>query len=165
MDPLRLVGTWDFLREIQDHRDGARYSVSGTAELVQQDDGRVRWTEHGTLTWASGSTPISRTLFLVRDPAWRVTFEDGRDFHPWTGGAVEHLCGRDSYAGGIQVPTTDPTEQWDVRWRVTGPEKDYTMHTTYSAPSVRCVRSLRPERATRRNDHAHSGETEVRSLP
>ena len=134
MDPLRLVGTWDFHREIQDHRDGVEYTARGCAELTAQDDGRVRWAEHGTLSWAAGSTPVSRTLFLVREPSddeqrWRVTFEDGRDFHPWTAGAVEHPCGLDLYRGAIDVP--DEPASWELYWRVTGPEKDYTMHTSY----------------------------------
>jgi hypothetical protein len=117
----------------------------------------VRWAEHGTLSWSAGSTPVSRTLFLVPplpDPGaasgadvnpgrWRVTFEDGRDFHPWTVGAVEHLCGRDLYRGGVEVPPdpspSDPSPSdpppsdlpWQLHWHVTGPEKDYTMHTRY----------------------------------
>jgi hypothetical protein len=138
MDPLRLVGTWDFHRAIHDHRDGVEYTARGAAGVTAQDDGRVRWVEHGTLSWAAGSTPVSRTLFLVREPAddegpvrWRVTFEDGRDFHPWIAGAVEHPCGLDLYRGGIDVP--DEQASWELRWRVTGPEKDYTMHTRYSA--------------------------------
>ena len=151
MDPLRLVGTWHFVRDVRDHRDGADYAASGTAALVLQDDGRVRWTEHGTLTWASGSTPVSRTLFLLREPhtddvgphgrpdhtqapsGWRVTFEDGRDFHPWTAGAVEHLCGADLYQGGLAIPAGQ-RQALDVTWHVTGPEKDYTMHTSYTRP-------------------------------
>ncbi|MFD2024251.1 DUF6314 family protein [Promicromonospora aerolata] len=138
MDPLRLVGTWNFRREIHDHRDGAEYTAHGTARFTRQDDGRIRWSEHGTLDWVSGSTPVSRTLFLVRDPAdderrWRVTFEDGRDFHPWTAGAVEHLCGRDLYQGGVAA-SEELATRWQLHWRVTGPEKDYTMRTTYLAP-------------------------------
>lgn len=151
MDPLRLVGTWDFRREIRDHLDGAEYTARGEATFGSEDDGRVHWAEHGTLTWAAGSTPVSRTLFLVREPpgdgaaasGWRVTFEDGRDFHPWTAGAVEHLCGRDLYQGGFEIPTAagppsdlPPSDlSWELTWRVTGPEKDYTMHTTYSRPA------------------------------
>lgn len=159
MDPLRLVGTWDFWREVHDHRDGAEYAARGEATFTADDDGRVRWSERGTLTWAGGSTSVSRTLFLVPEPpekngvapGWRVTFEDGRDFHPWTAGAVEHLCGRDLYEGGVAIPlelSEPPHEQtsspgpapscpapsWDLTWRVTGPEKDYTMHTRYARP-------------------------------
>ena len=147
MDPLRLVGTWRFLREIR-HDDGAAYTADGEAELTAQDDGRVRWAEQGTLRWDGGSTPVTRTLFLVRAagpygelvpdgevaPGWRVTFEDGRDFHPWTAGAVEHLCGRDLYAGGLAVAAV-PAQDWELRWRVTGPEKAYLMHTRYTRPS------------------------------
>jgi hypothetical protein len=148
VDPLRLVGTWDFRREVHDHLDGVEYTAHGRAVLTLQDDGRVRWAERGVLGWASGSTPVSRTLFLVREQPtpgdtspsrWRVTFEDGRDFHPWTAGAVEHLCGRDLYRGGVEVPEkpdppSDPPSDlsWELHWRVTGPEKDYTMHTRYS---------------------------------
>lgn len=139
MDPLRLIGTWDFWREVRDHRDGAEYTARGEATFSTEDDGRVRWAEHGTLTWAAGTTPVTRTLFLVRGKAddagspsgWRVTFEDGHDFHPWTGGAVEHLCGRDRYEGGVDAPS-GPSRSWELTWRVRGPEKDYTMHTAYS---------------------------------
>ena len=160
MDPLRLVGTWGFRREVHDHRDGAEYTAQGSATFTLEDDGRVRWAEHGTLSWAAGTTPVTRTLFLVRDEppvhtahtirrgadgvpqaGWSVTFEDGRDFHPWTVGAVEHLCGLDLYQGGVDVPTgptpaevRSPAPSWELTWRVTGPEKDYTMHTRYSSP-------------------------------
>ncbi|MFI8523610.1 DUF6314 family protein [Promicromonospora sukumoe] len=147
MDPLRLVGTWDFVREIR-HDDGAAYTADGEARLLLEDDGRVRWAEQGTLRWAGGSTPVTRTLFLVRaagpdggalpdggaDTGWRVTFEDGRDFHPWTAGTVEHLCGRDLYAGGLAV-AAEPAPAWELRWRVTGPEKAYLMHTRYTRPT------------------------------
>ncbi|WP_369373482.1 DUF6314 family protein [Promicromonospora sp. Populi] len=149
MDPLLLAGRWAFWREVHDHLDGVEYTADGDAELTLQDDGRVRWAEHGTLRWATGTTPVERTLFLVRaDPAaadapatvdqssWRVTFEDGRDFHPWTAGPVEHLCGRDLYRGGIEAPADrPPSSAWHLTWRVTGPEKDYTMHTAYSRPT------------------------------
>lgn len=141
MDPLRLVGTWDFRREVDDHRDGAQYTARGEAEFTLEKDGRIRWAEHGTLTWVAGTTSVTRTLFLVRDEpggagassAWHVTFEDGRDFHPWTGGAVEHLCSRDLYLGGVEVPQ-ELAQSWELHWRVTGPEKDYTLHTRYTSP-------------------------------
>ncbi|MCP2266730.1 DUF6314 family protein [Promicromonospora thailandica] len=162
MSPLRLLGTWDFRREVT-HADGSRYTATGQAHLRRLDDGRVRWDEHGTLRWEAGSTPVSRTLYLVPAPAsappapepdWRVTFEDGRDFHPWTPGAVEHLCGRDLYRGDLDVPagpaaSAGPASavvvrpasavvvrppSWELDWHVTGPEKDYEMRTRYTVP-------------------------------
>lgn len=135
MSPLRLVGTWNLDREVV-HADGARYTVSGRATLRREDDDRVRWDERGTMRWEAGSAPVSRTQFLVRAPgaaSWRVVFEDGRDFHPWTPGRVEHACGRDLYRGDVDVPD-GPTTSWELTWHVTGPEKDYDMHTRYTLP-------------------------------
>lgn len=136
MDPSRLLGTWDFHREVRDHRDGTEYDASGKATFTPEGDGRIRWAEEGTLRWADRSTPVNRTLFLVRGPSaaappsgWRVTFEDGRDFHPWTARPVEHACGRDLYEGMV-APGSGST--WTIRWQVTGPAKDYTMVTRYS---------------------------------
>ncbi|GAB4085794.1 hypothetical protein GCM10028784_24240 [Myceligenerans cantabricum] len=134
MDPLRLVGLWDFRREVRDHLDGAEYVAVGEAAFDAEDDDRIRWAEHGTLHGAGRTTRVSRTLFLVRGTAgWRVTFEDGRDFHSWTGGEVEHPCGRDLYDGHIDTPA-DADAPWTVRWRVTGPTKDYTMTSRYARP-------------------------------
>ncbi|RPF21134.1 DUF6314 family protein [Myceligenerans xiligouense] len=230
MDPSQLVGVWEFRREVRDRLDDTEYAADGTATFTPEGDGRIRWAEEGTLRWADRSTPVSRTLFLVRGSAapeasddetssdgsapqdddaamvapapavpvtrsastgpgrdhvpgdddatgaaagdWRVTFEDGRDFHPWTALPVEHACGRDLYEGrvtpgsrtpnarpdagaagpvtGPARPANDParlatgrtstadgdplsgTPTWSIRWRVTGPAKDYTMVTRYS---------------------------------
>ncbi|WP_460705484.1 DUF6314 family protein [Myceligenerans halotolerans] len=169
MDPSRLLGAWEFRREVRDHLDGTEYVASGRATFAPEADGRIRWAEEGTLRGADRSTPVSRTLFLVRGrsgvvpgndepgnddaagaPAshWRVTFEDGRDFHPWTARPVEHVCGRDLYEGTMRffadhaVPSTLSPEAegtaWSaknrmvVRWDVRGPAKDYAMVTHYT---------------------------------
>lgn len=202
MDPSRLLGAWEFRREVRDHLDGTEYAASGTATFTADGDGRIRWAEKGTLRWADRSTPVSRLLFLVRERPdatpgngrqragragsesarddgagdghahdddtgadgvagytgaanatgdWRVTFEDGRDFHPWTARPVEHACGHDLYEGhvetkpatGLPRTTTAPAggrtttdagtdAGWTIRWRVTGPAKDYTMLSHYS---------------------------------
>lgn len=136
-----------------DHRDGTVYVATGEATFTPEPDGRIRWAEHGTLRWADQATPVTRTLFLLRDrpghagphldPAeshWRVTFQDGRDFHPWTARPVEHPCGPDLYTGHVEMPEHSDhipaPADWTVRWRVTGPEKDYTMVSRYSARGV-----------------------------
>lgn len=70
--------------------------------------------------------PVNRTLFVeLRDEGWFVTFDDGRDFHPWEPGEeVVHPCAADTYVGRIEL--VDPGT-WTVEWHVTGPAKDYTM--------------------------------------
>jgi len=126
LDPLALVGTWDLSRVIVDHQDGQQSRVLGTTTLTLQDDVRIRWAESGTLSHRGIEAAVSRVLYVEkRAGGWFVTFEDGRDFHPWEPGVpVEHGCAPDLYIG-----TVDRVDErrWSVEWRVTGPSKDYTM--------------------------------------
>ncbi|WP_229054831.1 DUF6314 family protein [Aeromicrobium sp. Leaf350] len=124
-DPRDLLGTWQLSRRVDDRLGPVRH-VHGTSELSLDDDGRIRWSENGTMTWEGGSAPIYRTLFVEqRDDGWWVTFDDGRDFHPWeTDAPVVHPCGADVYEGRIDTAASDA---WAVVWNVTGPAKDYTM--------------------------------------
>lgn len=126
LDPLELVGTWELSRVIIDHRADERSDVLGTSELTLQADARIRWTESGTLHRRGTDVAVSRVLYLEpREPGWFVTFEDGRDFHPWEPGSpVEHACTPDMYVG-LVAPMGD--DRWSVEWRVNGPGKDYTM--------------------------------------
>lgn len=126
-DPRELAGRWRFDRDIEDRLGPLRH-VTGSTELVAEDDGRVRWSESGTMTWDGGETSVFRHLFVEERPdGWWVTFEDGRDFHPWSvGQSVVHPCGADTYEGRIQVESPDA---WTVVWVVSGPAKDYTMTT------------------------------------
>lgn len=128
--PLDLLGTWDLVREVDDRLAGERRDVRGSATLVLEAPGRVRWREEGTMTWGGRSVPVERTLYAVLvDDAWWVEFADGRPFHPWgVGEQVTHPCAPDTYVGLIEVEA----ERWTVEWRATGPEKDYVMHTIHS---------------------------------
>ncbi len=128
-EPTELVGTWTMDRSIDDRRAAEQMSVSGTSTLALDDDGRVRWSEQGVLLRGDHEIPVSRVLFVEsRDDLWFVTFDDGRDFHPWRpGGEVVHPCGADTYVGLVVV---ESSERWTVEWRVSGPAKDYTMHST-----------------------------------
>lgn len=128
--PLDLLGTWDLVREVDDRLAGERRDVRGSATLVLEAPGRVRWSEEGTMTWGGRSVPVERTLYAVlADGAWWVEFADGRPFHPWgVGERVTHPCAPDTYVGLIEVEA----DRWSVEWRATGPEKDYVMHTVHS---------------------------------
>lgn len=128
-----MVGTWEFTREIRDRVTAELHRVAGTMELVAEGADRVRWSESGVMTWRGSEVPVSRTLGVVaRDGGWLVTFEDGRDFHPWTPGVeVEHPCGQDLYVGRVDVAevTGSVVTRWTVAWHVTGPAKDYDIAT------------------------------------
>jgi len=131
--PVDLLGTWTLTRVVDDHLAGERRDVVGTAELSSVEDGRVRWTETGTMTWADHAVPVSRTLYVVREEGgWFVRFEDGRPFHPWAvGHRVDHPCAPDHYRGLIET-NGEPVESWTVTWDAVGPEKDYRMVTRYA---------------------------------
>ncbi|MRK00925.1 hypothetical protein GEV27_05260 [Aeromicrobium sp. S22] len=127
--PTSLIGAWTMSRTIDDRLKAEQSTVEGTTELALGADGRVRWSEQGSLRTGELVLAVSRVLFVeLRDGEWFVTFEDGRDFHPWApGDEVVHPCAADTYVGRVEV--VDP-DRWTVRWDVTGPAKDYTMRTT-----------------------------------
>lgn len=126
LDPVELIGAWNLSRIIVDRKLDERSTVAGLTTLAHMDDGRISWMETGTLTRHGTELPVSRSLYLEhRAGGWFVTFEDGRDFHPWEPGhAVEHACAPDTYVGTVQRLDLD---RWSVEWQVTGPAKDYTM--------------------------------------
>lgn len=136
-DPRSLIGEWKFDRVVRDHLAGEVLAVAGRITFEVQDDGDIRWSESGTMTRAGVQIPVTRVLFLRQDTeGWRVTFDDGRDFHPWQPGSqVEHLCGRDTYRGLVSLDardvagSTDGAGEWSIIWQATGPAKDYEMVT------------------------------------
>ncbi|MCW2747106.1 MAG: hypothetical protein JWP10_248 [Nocardioidaceae bacterium] len=135
LDPVALLGSWDFTRRIVDRVAGEDTRVAGTTELVSETAGRVKWSEQGVMQWRDKEVPVTRVLFLeLRDDGWFVTFDDGRDFHPWAPGEqVEHMCGADLYRG--HVVAGHPLDSWTVEWNVQGPTKDYTMTTVLTRPT------------------------------
>lgn len=124
-----MLGSWALDRTIDDRHGAESSSVRGSTVLSQEEDGRVRWDEAGTLTRGDLEVPVTRTLFVEpRDGDWFVTFEDGRDFHPWTPGTeVVHPCAADTYVGRMLLIDADT---WTIEWNVSGPAKDYTMTST-----------------------------------
>ena len=126
LDPLELLGSWELSRVIVDRRADEQSSVEGRTDFAREDDGRIRWSESGTLRRGGTRVEVSRVLFLEpRESGWFVTFEDGRDFHPWAPGSeVEHPCAPDTYLGVVKVLATD---RWSIEWQVSGSSKDYTM--------------------------------------
>lgn len=134
-DPLNLLGDWHFRRVIDDHLANERSRVVGTLTIVADGD-RIRWSESGELDWRGEKIEVSRVNFLQRRAGgWFVTFEDGRDFHPWAPGEpVVHDCGAAVYRGCVLQGSRDSA--WTVEWHVEGPNKDYTMTTELSPPAA-----------------------------
>jgi hypothetical protein len=148
VDPRGLVGTWTFDRVVTDHLAGDLVRVRGTVEFSNESDASVLWSERGTMERGATTVDVQRVLHVVPragEPVgasgWDVTFEDGREFHPWQPERwVEHLCGADTYRGLVEFPDPDTAdageEAWTLTWRVSGPRKDYEMVTRLRRPSV-----------------------------
>lgn len=130
--PTDLAGAWRYDREIEDRLAGETSRIEGEAQFATDVDGRIAWRETGEWARPHGPVRVHRNLWLEdRAGEWWVTFEDGRDFHPWTSAEpVEHPCGRDVYTGRV-TPGPDQ-DHWSLEWVASGPEKDYTMRTAYT---------------------------------
>ena len=116
-----LQGRWRTLRAIR-HADGTRARFEG----VTTWDGAA-CVEEGVMTAGGAAMPARRgTRWSVRGGDLVVDFPDGRPFHI-VGGCAHH-CPPDRYALRYDVAAWP---RWSVRWRVTGPAKDYAAITRY----------------------------------
>jgi hypothetical protein len=135
--PTDVLGEWTLARTVLDRAAGETRSVTGTTTLTLVRPGQVRWEESGTMTWAGGSVPVSRTLLVTAEHTdegaeeWTVRFADGAAFHPWRPGTeVVHDCAPDVYRGCVDGSPA----AWSVVWEATGPAKDYRMASHLTRP-------------------------------
>ncbi|WP_375001465.1 DUF6314 family protein [Aeromicrobium sp. CTD01-1L150] len=133
--PTVLVGTWRLERRIDDHLNDRRLDVTGELVIGMSDDALLTWEESGRLRGDDGhELPVwRRYLIQRRGDGWMVTFDDGRDFHPWSpGGEVVHPCAADTYRGHYDLAGLP--DGWAFDWHVTGPAKDHRIRTTLQKP-------------------------------
>ncbi|WP_179380541.1 DUF6314 family protein [Jannaschia marina] len=122
-----LLGTWRTLRVIR-HADGTRARFEGESRWVPEG-AALRCLETGRLTQGrQGFEARRETLWRATPKTLEVAFADGRPFHSIAGPSAHHDCAPDTY-----VLTYDwgNWPRWSVRWRVTGPRKDYRALTRY----------------------------------
>jgi hypothetical protein len=119
-----FAGRWKLERDIS---PVARFL--GYAEW-RAEDGLMHYIEKGNLEIA-GQTPMVAERRYCWDADLNIYFDDGRFFHqvPALGGDAAHWCDPDQYDA-----TYDFTHwpQWSCTWRVSGPLKNYTLHSQYS---------------------------------
>lgn len=126
-----LAGSWRTRRAIH-HADGARMRFDGVSEW-ERDGNFLRCVETGTL-W-QGSTKFEarrETLWRATGTAIEVSFADGRPFHMIDGPEAHHDCPPDDYRLSYDFGAWP---KWSVRWRVTGPRKNYRALTRYARVS------------------------------
>jgi hypothetical protein len=134
-----LASSWPIARVIEPEG-----WLDGSACFSMRDDGWLAYSEQGELTLPGGRfTARQSYLFEPRPDGFAVWFdaEPRRLFHEIaladaTGGrltgSASHLCREDLY---LSVYAFEPDGSFTIRHRVTGPNKDYTVTTTYTRPT------------------------------
>ena len=121
-----LEGRWTVHRALR-HADGSRARFAGTATWARAGAG-LACVEDGTLWVGPAAMPARRdTLWAVEDDALVVRFGDGRPFHAAGPGWARHDCAPDLY----RIAYEWGADRFAVRWRVTGPRKDYAALTRH----------------------------------
>lgn len=134
----RLQGEWTFVREVP-----GKATMTGRAHIVVTGDGRARYDETARVRLTDGKTFSGSQSYVYRRlpaPAngFDVLFaETGQlferlDFRAAADGSLravaEHDCPPDHYASQFAL---DAEGGLTVEHKVTGPEKDYVVRTSY----------------------------------
>ena len=132
-----FLGDWRLSRRIDDRLAGSSGVFEGTARITAKGASEARYAETGLLRLGD-SPPLQAErqylwTFEGRDLA--IRFADGRDFMRFTpAGLVAeavHGCAPDTYR---VVHDFRAWPRWRADWTVTGPRKDYCLHTEWCRP-------------------------------
>ncbi|NKQ57909.1 hypothetical protein HFP15_34115 [Amycolatopsis sp. K13G38] len=128
-----LAGDWTLARTLP-----GIGRVRGTARFSALEPALLHYREDGTFTLDNGQVlEVYREYhYRLEHDRIRICFADPgppRTLHVLrpggTGSASDvHLCGEDTYTGQYEFPGND---RFTVRMHVTGPQKDYSIHTVY----------------------------------
>ncbi|MGB0440887.1 MAG: DUF6314 family protein [Paracoccaceae bacterium] len=125
-------GDWQLERRIDDHLTGGQGRFCGQAVFARDGDG-LTYRETGWLVINGARFQAERQYLWHPDGARiAVMFGDGRPFHhfaPEPLSQAGHWCDPDQY--DVRYDLGD-WPQWQAKWRVTGPRKDYTMLSQYA---------------------------------
>ena len=127
-------GTWRIVRRINDHR--ARSTITGEGSAVFSPEGAgLLYTEELQLQFP-GQPAIQgsrRYCWAEADGHVQVVFADGRPFHridlDMDVPEDVHHCDPDTYAVTYDLKGWP---DWSTVWRVAGPNKNYTMATSFT---------------------------------
>ena len=123
-----LSGRWRTIRAIR-HAGGSTARFEGVTEWRAEGLSR-RAVEEGLLSQGHASFPARReTVWRPDASGIDIAFADGRPFHRIEGRDAHHDCRPDTYLLRYDVSAWP---FWSVRWRVTGPRKDYRALTRYA---------------------------------
>ena len=131
-----LQGEWSFTRDVP-----GQASMKGTARIEALSPEVAQYDERAELQLADGQTIRGerRYLYCATEAGFDVLFDDtGRLFHSLRfareedgalGAEARHECSPDVYLSSYSVWSED---RFEVRHVVSGPRKDYAIHTIYT---------------------------------
>ncbi|MDD8022358.1 MAG: DUF6314 family protein [Paracoccaceae bacterium] len=125
-----FLGDWRLEREIV-QGDGMTARFIGRAQFRPEGAG-LQYHETGHLQLSGLKPMLAERRYLWRQDGARicVDYPDGRAFHCFDPADPQatHWCDPDDYR---VLYGFDTWPDWQARWRVRGPRKDYTMLSTY----------------------------------
>ena len=130
-----LTGVWRIERQIEDQHDLHTGSFLGEAAFTPSSLRLLKWAESGILTLKHYQNRVEAAYQIAFEDnsAPIVQFPDGRVFFPLDvqNGrcAINHPCGEDHYRGEWVFESSD---RFTLFWLVTGPRKNYTVHSIYN---------------------------------
>ena len=134
-----LEHPWRFHRHIVHHDTGQVADIHGTVSWQEMSQPEaifmLQYCETGVIQVGTYTGKASQTHWYTFPTAATVDiyFSDKRFFYTLdltTGRCdIRHPCGDDTYDGACEA-LSDTTYQ--QIWRVTGPRKNYTSHTSYT---------------------------------
>lgn len=128
-----FAGKWSLSRRIIDAL-GPGGEFTGTAVFTPVSAG-MDYAEQGVMRWAQGPQMQAGRRYKWRETVGMIAvlFDNGKQFHTFDPAASEpearHDCAPDLYQ--VRYDFTHWPD-WTQEWRVTGPRKDYRMHTAFA---------------------------------
>lgn len=127
-------GHWQFVRIIENVREGVIGEVWGQADFVFDGEGLV-CLENGVLRFNGHDYHTGRTSLWrfgaegSSDERIEVQYEDGRPFHDFL--TRDPIALQISQTARFEISYDFAPGTWISKWEMTGPDQEYLMTTRY----------------------------------
>ena len=133
MNHSDINGEWIIRRNIDDKLNKRNFVLRGKA-IFTTEENIFYYKETGVIKSDNFESKAHQDYtWIIKPNGWKINFSDGSHFHDLelenTKQEVYHYCGNDIYKGkfALNLP-----KEYEVIWKVSGPQKNYTSHTSYN---------------------------------
>ena len=128
-----IIGKWKIIRYIEDKLNQKNFELLGSATFMDKDS-FYQYSESGVLKSDFFQSKAHQDyVWILKPDGWKINFSDGSHFHDLALANEEqqvyHKCINDIYNGKyiLNLPN-----EFDIKWNVRGPRKEYISHTYYN---------------------------------